>query len=423
MVLPTLFSAHAPAIQHRARRDAAGVPAPAVTLSPLDAFLLTRFAGYLPRPLTVLDLAADATDGDSVAVLDAAGVSVVSPRLSWAPPVSADWRPLVREERGARNSTHGAAPLAATASLTLLDAPADDGAEAWQTVARTLPVGGTTLVLLAETSATAPHTGQHLAWLADRLPDAPIVLLPLGATGTGEVLAQAMAACPVGGARRLIALREQAPFFATSELGLIFPTEDAAVAVALERLTALVTGNFQFLSLVRDAVTAATRIAALEAELIKERENYARLNERLVMTEAARVATDEARLATDEARLATDEARLATEEALRRAELARAQAEEARRQADSSRVVMERLLVKVQAQAEAALRASQAFEQRLAEKTEYAEWLESRLNHLEEEQLPWKNAVLARLEAEIRNLNASKALRAERLLRRVLRRG
>jgi len=408
MVLPTLFSAHAPAIEHRARRDAAGAPAPAVTLSPLDAFLLTRFAAYLPRPLTVLDLAADATDGDSVAVLEAAGISVISPRLIWATQTTADLRSSLREERGTRNGTgtHNAEALAATVSLTLLDPPADNGTDVWQTVARTLPAGGTTLVLLAETPDTASHTQQHLDWFAERLPDAPVFLLPLGATGTGEVLAQAMAACPTNGARRLIALRERAPFFATSELGLISPAYDATVATALERLVALVAGNFQFLSLVRDAVTAATRIAALEAELVKERESYARLNEHLVMTEAARVATDEARIATDKARLAT--------------EAARVQAEEARAQADSSRVATERVLRVIEAQAESALQAS---DQLLAEKIQYAEWLESRLNYLENEHLPWKNTVLTNLEAEVRNLNASKSLRAERLLRRMLRRG
>lgn len=353
MVLPTIFSAHAPAAQHRARRQAAGIPAPAVTLSPLDAFLLTRLAAFLPHPLTVVDFAAAATDGDSAAILHAAGITVIAPQVErMNPTLHGDSRASMRESR---NGTHSGEAVSATMPLTVSvrKAPGADDMNDWDAVIRTLPRGETALVLLAETATGAAHTGEHLAWLAKRVPDAPILLLPLGATGTGEVLAQAVHACPPGGTRRLVALREQAPFFATSELGLVFSVDNAMMTVVLERLVAMMTGNFQFLPLVRDAVQAASHIAAIEAELTR------------VQAKA-----------------------------------------------------------KAKAEAEAVPEAVHPqLEQEFAEKTRYAEWLESRLNHLEDEYIPWKNTVLTGLENEVRNLYASKMLRVERVLRRVLRRG
>jgi len=371
MVLPTIFSAHAPAAQHRARRQAAGIAAPAVTLSPLDAFLLTRLAAFLPHPLTVVDFAAAATDGDSAAILHAAEIPVIAPRIERMDPTPrGDSRASMRESR---NGTHSGEAISATVPLTVQvrNAPVTDSMDDWDAVIRTLPRGETALVLLAKTAATATHTGEHLAWLAERVPDAPILLLPLGATGTGEVLAQAIQACPPGGTRRLVALREQAPFFATSELGLVFSADNAMMTVVLERLVAMMTGNFQFLPLVRDAVQAASHITAIEAELTRVQATLAQVQATLAQAQVVQVQPEAASTPT-----------------------------------------------------ETALEAAHAhLEQEFAEKTRYAEWLESRLNHLEGEYIPWKNTVLAGLENEVRNLYASKILRIERLLRRVLRRG
>lgn len=371
MVLPTIFSAHAPAAQHRARRQAAGIAAPAVTLSPLDAFLLTRIAAFLPHPLTVIDFAAVATDGDSAAILHAAEIPVIAPQVERMTPMPrGDSRAAMRESR---NGMHSGEAIAATVPLTTVqvrNAPVAAGMDDWDAVIRMLPRGETALVLLAETATTAAHTGEHLAWLAERVPDAPILLLPLGATGTGEVLAQAVHACPPGGTRRLVALREQAPFFATSELGLVFSADNAMMTVVLERLVAMMTGNFQFLPLVQDAVQAASHIAAIEAELTRVQATLAQVQVQ-VQAQVAQVQPEVASSPTEMV-----------------FEVARAH-----------------------------------LERELAEKTRYAEWLESRLNHLEDEYIPWKNTVLTGLENEVRNLYASKMLRMERLLRRVLRRG
>lgn len=353
MVLPTIFSAHAPAAQHRARQQAAGVPAPAVTLSPLDAFLLTRIAAFLPHPLTVVDLAAVATDGDSLAVLHAADITVVSPpqTLAGAAPRS--------PSREMRNGSHRSESISATLPLVMRDLSAPYATSEWDSVIDAVPTGETMLVLLAETAASASQTGEHLAWFAARVPAAPILLLPLGATGTGEVLAQAVRACPPDGTRRLIALREQAPFFATSELGLIFSSDDAMMRVVLERLVAMMTGNFQFLPLVRDAVQTASHIIAIEAEL-------ARVQSALTHSQEAGALAG----------------------------------------TEYNRMEM----------------AHMHLEQALGEKIQYAQWLESRLNYLETEYIPWKNTVLVEMESEVRNLRASKAIRVEHVLRRILRR-
>lgn len=361
MVLPTIFSAHAPAAQRRVRRQAVGAPAPAVTLSPLDAFLLTRLAAFLPHPLTVVDFATAATDGDSAAVLHAAEIPVVSSRINPVDVLSrSNSRSSIYEMHNGTYSGEAVSDMVPL-SVVMHDVSLTAVMEDWDAVVRALPTGETALVLLAEPPSTAGYTGEHLAWLAERVPDALILLLPLGATGTGEVLAQAVRACPPGGTRRLVALREQAPFFATSELGLVFSTDNAMMTVVLERLVAMMTGNFQFLPLVRDAVQAASHIAAIEAELARVR--------------------------------------------------AKAEAE----------TILE---VKTILEAETILEAANLqMERELAEKTRYAEWLENRLNHLESEYIPWKNTVLTGLEDEVRNLYGSKMLRLERLLRRLLRRG
>ena len=348
--LATLFTAHAPVEEYK-RRRAAGASSAAVPLSAIDTFLMGRIAAYASAPPHVVDLAADATDGDSVAFWAGTGLPVIAPRVSWHPAPDSDWRPLLRAW-AAERTTPGR-PGEAAARLTFVETTLDTQDE-WRAITANLP-GGTPLVItLAETAETATHTAAHLDLLRRCAPDATILLLPLGATGTGPVLAQALDACPPEGSRRLTALRELAPFFATSELGLIAPADNSLIPAILERIRGLVAGNFQFITLVQYAIESAQ---AREAAQARESTNVRR---------AETQATD---------------ARLAEKQAI-----------------------------------------IDDLHEAMADKTAYAQSLEDRLRYLEETFLPWKNTVIADLDREVRNLYASKALRAERLARRLIRR-
>jgi hypothetical protein len=174
------------------------------------------------------------------------------------------------------------------------------------------------------------------------------LLVPLGATGTGPVLAQALGACPPEGSRRLTALRELAPFFAASELGLIAPADNLLIPAILERIRGLVAGNFQFITLVQYAIESA-----------QARESASGKRPETKMTNGKRAAMQ---------------------------------------------AIIDDL------------------HEAMADKTAYAQSLEDRLQYLEETFLPWKNTVITGLDREVRNLYASKALRAERLARRLIRR-
>ena len=351
--LATLFTAHAPVEEYRQRRRAAGAPSAAVPLSAVDTFLMGRIAAYAPAPPHVVDLAADATDGDSVAFWVGVGLPVIVPRASWNPAPNPDWRPLLRAWAAERTIPGGSGETAARPTFVETTLAT---ADTWQGITADLPDGTPIVISLAETAETATHTAAHLDLLWRCAPDAIVLLLPLGATGTGSVLAQALGACPPEGSRRLTALRELAPFFAASELGVVTSVDDAMVPAILERIRGLVAGNFQFITLVQHVIESAQ---ALDSRTVK------RVETQTIIDELSAALADK-------------------------------------------RVETQTIIDELSAA--------------LVDKTAYAQWLEDRLQYLEETLLPWKNTVLVGLDREVRSLYASKALRAERLARRLMRR-
>jgi hypothetical protein len=351
--LATLFTAHAPVEEYRRRRGMAGASS-AVPLSAIDTFLLGRIAAYAPVPPHIIDLAADATDGDSVAFWVGAGLPIIVPHVSWHPAPDSDWRPLLRAWMAERTIPGESGNVAHPTFVETTLATPDD----WRAITADLPDGTPLILTLAESAETAPQTAAHLDLLRRCAPDATIALLPLGATGAGPVLTQALCASPPEGSRRLIALRELAPFFAASELGLIAPDDDPMIATILERIKGLVEGNFQFITLVQYAIESAQA---------REAANLRQAEVQVTDTKRVRVRAAEARMVAMQATI------------------------------DDLHAAM-------------------------ADKTAYAQSLEDRLRYLEETFLPWKNTVIAGLDGEVRNLYASKALRAERLARRLMRR-
>ena len=373
--LATLFTAQAPVEEYRQRRRAAGAPPAAVSLAAIDTFLMGRVAAYAPMSPHVVDLASDATDGDSVAFWVGASLPVIVPRVSWHSAPMPDWRPLLRAWAAERTTPSGPEGIAVRPTLieTTLATP-----DEWRAITADLPEGTPLIITLAETAETATHTAAHIALLQHCAPDAIILLLPLGATGAGPVLAQALGACPPGGSWRLTALRELAPFFAASEIGVVAPADDAMIPAILERINGLVAGNFQFITLVQQVIKSAQALDSSDARRVEAQASA------IMRVEAQASAIMRAEVQVS---------------AIMRAEV---------QVSDARRAEMQTIIDDLHAA--------------LAEKAAYAQWLEDRLRYLEETLLPWKNRVLAEFEREVRTLDASKALRAERIVRRLMRR-
>lgn len=336
----TLFAAYAPVEEFR-RRRMADPQLPTVSLAAIDAFLMNRVAAYAPLPPYVIDLAADATRGDSTAFWAGTGLPTIVPRLAWHPSLEPDWRSVMRAwlvERGLYRDS------AKSPSIVLVEQTLTDSSE-WHRITENIPERSPILVTLAETADTAACTAAHLDLLERWVPGGWVFLLPLGLTGSGAVLASAVCACPPNGSRRLTALRELAPFFAASEIGLVGPADDPWLPSVLQRIEALIEGNFQYITLLQEMITKDAQYAACTVELESLHEAIAEKNARLRTLEAT-----------------------------------------------------------------------------IAEKNVHIGSLEERMNYIEKTLLPWKNSVISGLEGEVRGLYASKLVRTERLVRRLVRR-
>lgn len=238
-VFPTLYTCYRPIEQYLRLRSGS----PAVTIEPLDAFLMYQVAAFLPDPPSVVDYLADATGGASVAFWCAhPGVTAVSaPATDAAAPATgpeAGWRVRFAAAGGRLSlSSHG---VRANGSVHEEEAG-----------------GAPTLFLLGP-----DHSADEVRRLFAARPDALGLVLPLGRIGECPRLEALLAACPAGGDLRLVALREVSPFFASSGLAIVAAASDPRVPDVVARLAALYEGNFQFLHLARLAVEGASRDAA-----------------------------------------------------------------------------------------------------------------------------------------------------------------
>lgn len=219
---------------HRSERSA-------LSLRPVDAFLLHQLAAMLPSPPDVIDLAADATGGASTA-LWAAHPAV---REVWAPrrPGAPGWR-----DRFDECTDGAAAPLH-------LDLPPLAGATDWKALAAAMP-SREVLVLIGgndgeEAAAVAAAT------LA-QFPDATVAVMGVGRTGDDGALEALLRFRREHPGHRLRALRELSPFLADSDLAVIHRADRPAAPAALERVAQAFEGNFQFVNLVQAVATAAS---------------------------------------------------------------------------------------------------------------------------------------------------------------------
>jgi GT2 family glycosyltransferase len=271
--MATLFSAYQPIERYTKLlgRFYGDELAPAVSLNALDAYLMRQIVTYQPTASTIVDFAADATLGASTLVWTEHPQvrQIIAPRLTQEYVPQLDWRALI---------PRAIEELAVTKPPIILPDEVIDRPGGWEGVRAALPPLSPVVFVLAETEAQTSTLAQRLAALFEQQHDALVMLVPLGALGESTILEAALAFSTVGGTYRLTALREVAPFFAASQLGMIYRRDNTLLPTILERLHALYEGNFQFLALA-EAVTAS---ALREEELIATgREEVARIRTRL----------------------------------------------------------------------------------------------------------------------------------------------
>lgn len=344
---------------------------PAVALSPHDAWLLYQLAAFYPLAPTVIDLAAEATMGASIAFW-AAHPGVRRVLALAGPPASrpvTDWRRLFPRAAAELKLAPDSWEIIETALGQR------DGRDA---ITRVIDPLAPPFFLLAIPDADAAKVTDTLATIRSIHADAVTLIIPLGQTGRSPLLETVLRSCPADGPDRLTLLRECSPFCAASTLGVIARAENPFVSEAFERLHRLFEGNFQFIDLVERVTSASLR----EANAKRKTEATAE-----TMTETIRhqVAERDAQIAELRARIAD----LNEEVATLRGEIA-------------------------------TLRGGIAtLNGEIEHKNRHLTYIEGRARYIEEELLPWKNEYIAGLETHVRNQDASKVLRVSRVLRRI----
>jgi len=405
---PSLTSCFRPITEYlRLLRGASrNLVSPAVALSPHDAWLLYQLAAFYPLAPTVIDLAAEATTGASVAFW-AAHPGVRRVLALAGPPTSrpaTDWRRLF---------PRAAAELKlAPDSWEIIETTLDqrDGRDA---ITRVIDPLAPPFFLLAATDTDAATVTDTLVTIRAIHADAVTLIIPLGLTGQSPLLDTVLRSCPADGPDRLTLLRECSPFCAASPLGVIARAENPFVFEAFERLHRLFDGNFQFIDLVERATAASLHEASAERKAEATVEAMAETARQQMAERDARIAELDAQVIERDARIAERDTRLMRYDARiaeRDTRLMRYDARIAERDT--------RLIRRDARLAELLARAA-TLDAEIAKKNVYLVSIEDRARYIEEQMLPWKDAYIAELETHIRNQDASTALRLSRILGRV----
>jgi hypothetical protein len=217
---PTLFTCYKPIERHgQLLRRSAPEAHVSLEISPLDAFLMHQLIAFLPEPPQVVDLLADSTAGASSALWAAhGGVHRVIAPLDQDP----------------RRDT-----LADPARVALAGHDFE-------------------LEPLVPIVILAPAHLDKLRDIFSRFTDALVLVLPIGRLGRDGHLADLLDFCDEVGCH-LTALRDLAPFFHASDLGLLWHGRQPHVNDALDRLRQMYEGNFQFLDMAHALIRAAER--------------------------------------------------------------------------------------------------------------------------------------------------------------------
>jgi hypothetical protein len=259
--LPTIYVAYEPIENYLEALELAGCRLPPGHLiRPVDALTCTLLTRFCPAPLTLVDLAAEASLGLSTVLCrsQARARNVITTSRGDGPLES--WRPVLESF----HSTLDAKEFVPTG-------PAGDRDQIAEVLARA-PRGQMAALVLFSALQETPEgmVRQVVRWL-DQVPDSVVVLLGLGETGMCERLTSLTTSFGSHSPYRLVLVRELGVGFHESGMGLIFTRTHPFMDNVLFRLRQFFTGNHSFLSLARTASDAAIRAAAREQELAEVR--------------------------------------------------------------------------------------------------------------------------------------------------------
>jgi hypothetical protein len=254
---PTLTSCYRPVETYlELLAEATGAPVPSGLSAPavlpaLDAFLLRQLARAFASAPTIIDLAADAWQGASVAGWLAGGSarSLLVPQYAQ---VAAPWRqqlPAIAELLNWRmEQVEMSVACPAPGALS----PAD-----WEALCTERNPLAPVLVVLTASALDETALANVLDSLFRWCPQAVVALAGLPQTGATPLFKTVLDFCAAQSAYELTLLRELSPFFHTSSLGLIHRGEHNELRVFYDRLRQAYEGNFQFLTLTQ-ALTEIT---------------------------------------------------------------------------------------------------------------------------------------------------------------------
>jgi len=248
-IVATLFSCHRAVELYRRRladRPEAGSPA-SCHLMAIDSFLMRQLAVYYPAAPVVVDFAAEATHGETTVFwLAAPGIKrVVSPQGQAAGSWQDSFRDALEHLDLEDTAIHPAISISDPAGL--------------EDIRRHLDPPSPVIFLLAQREEESPKLARRLDELVQVRPDALILVFPLGLIGRSQSIGEALEFCAQRKAYRLTVLRELGPFFASCQLGLIYPADNQDVPVVLERIRQLFDGNLSVVTLARDLTDALMR--------------------------------------------------------------------------------------------------------------------------------------------------------------------
>lgn len=224
----------------------------AVSISPLDIYLMQQTISGLGPGCTVIDLSAGLTGGISTICWMSAKepVRVKTADSEWNTEPSNAWR-----KDYDRIAPHLKLP------------PLSPSFSSLEEIIKTLPDGGSsTVFLVGSEDIHTPKLGSMLEKLTQLKHDADIILLPLKKTGSCAVIRNTFQFCQSNPGYRLILPREESPFWVASEIGILSGKNADRIEQYLAHTALLLNGNFQFLDIVRRLAESEMKSSRLMEE-------------------------------------------------------------------------------------------------------------------------------------------------------------
>ncbi len=222
---PTIFQAYQPIeryLRHWRQND---LNPSALTISPLDAFLMHLTAIYYPEPFSIIDLAADATTGVSTYfwAMQSGVQRVVAPKAN----------NITTDENWRASFTDANSELNFQSSQVIFADVSIDSRYGRDVPLTSLASVSSLFIIVAAREECHGEVEGYLTKLYEIYPHAVILFMPLGPIGESRILDASLRFCSTHPHYRLRAFREIAPFFASSKLGLLSHIENASVPLLL----------------------------------------------------------------------------------------------------------------------------------------------------------------------------------------------